>query len=137
MAASNRAGAPPARFDHVGFVVEDLEAATRAFDALLGPPVIRSIPEVGLEARVYLGGGVEVLWFAGEVEGIDPRATRPRPGVHHLAVRVEDLDGCLASLGRDGVPVLQGFPRPGLHGRIAFVEDPVSGGLLELVEAGA
>ncbi len=118
-------------------MVEDLEAAARAFDALLGPPMIRSIPEIGLEARVYLGGGVEVLRFAGEVEGIDPRATRPRPGVHHLAVRVQNLSGCLASLAQDGVGVLQGFPRPGLHGRIAFVEDPVSGGLLELVEAEA
>ncbi len=124
----------PARFDHVGFVVADLEVAAQAFGRLLGPYEPREIPEVGLRARVYLGGTVEVLSFRGDVPGLDPRVTRPCPGLHHLAVRVPNLGDALARFQASGFGVLDGFPRPGLHGPIAFLADPVSGRLLELVE---
>ncbi|GAB6061513.1 VOC family protein [Deferrisoma palaeochoriense] len=120
----------------MGFVVADLEAAAEAFDRLLGPSEAREIPDVGLRARVYLGGTVEVLSFRGDVPGIDPRVTRPCPGLHHLAVRVPDLDRAAARFAATGLRMLRGFPRPGLHGRIAFLDDPASGRLLELVEAG-
>ncbi len=137
-------GAPPAGscagvtgLAHVGLVVADLDGVCRALEHLLGPPVERrTLPGVGLEARVFGVGAaaVEILRFRGPVVGIDPRVTRPVPGVHHLAFWVEDLPGCLERLERRGVRPLEGFPRPGLHGLIAFVSDPVSGVLVELVQ---
>ncbi len=122
---------------HVGLVVEDLEAVSETMERLLGPPEeSRSVPAVGLEARVFRVGSaaVEVLRFRGPAAGIDPRVTRPRQGIHHLAFRVEDLAATLTRLADRGVHPLEGFPRPGLHGSIAFVQDPVSGALVELVQ---
>ncbi len=137
-------GAPPegscARvtgFAHVGLVVEDLGAVCQALERLLGlAGESLALPGVGLEARVFGVGGaaVEVLRFRGDVPGIDPRVTRPVPGVHHLAFWVGDLQGCLEQLERRGIRPLEGFPRPGLHGPIAFVSDPASGVLVELAQ---
>jgi len=137
-------GAPPVGFgrgvaglDHVGLVVEDLEAASEALERVLGPPLeSRALPEVGLEARIFQVGSVavEVLRFRGPVPGIDPGVTRARQGIHHLAFRVPDLEAVLARLASAGVRPLEGFPRPGLHGPIAFVRDPITGALVELVQ---
>ncbi len=137
-------GAPPegscagvTGFAHVGLVVDDLDAVCRALERLLGPAgERRALPGVGLEARVFGVGGaaVEVLRFRGDVPGIDPRVTRSVPGVHHLAFWVGDLRACMDRLERRGVAPLEGFPRPGLHGPIAFVSDPVGGVLVELVQ---
>jgi methylmalonyl-CoA/ethylmalonyl-CoA epimerase len=123
--------------DHVGVLAADLQEASAAFEALLGiPPERVSIPEVGLEARVFPVGGaaVELLHFDGPVGGIDPRVFGTRPGVQHLAFRVEDLEAAHRRLVAGGVEVLEGFPRQGVHGRILFLVEPVSGVLLELVE---
>ena len=137
-------GAPPVGFGvgvtglaHVGLVVEDLEAAGTSLARLLGPPrESRALPEVGLEAKVFKVGSaaVEVLRFRGPVPGIDPRVTRARQGIHHVAFRVRDLAAILERLARAGLRPLEGFPRPGLHGPIAFVRDPASGALVELVQ---
>jgi methylmalonyl-CoA epimerase len=59
------------------------------------------------------------------------------PGLHHIAFRVEELDGVLARLDRAGVPLVDHRGRPGAHGtRVAFLHPSALGGVLvELVEA--
>ena len=125
--------------DHVGVVVSDLDGTSRAFERILGSPrERRRLDEVGLSARVFRVGGahVEVIAFEGPVPGVDPRVTRAS-GLQHVAFRVADLEAALKDLAACGVEPLPGFPRRGLHGRIAFVEDPATGCLVELVEAKA
>ncbi len=122
--------------DHVGVVVSDLDGTSRSFERILGPPrEVHRREEVGLSARVFRVGGVdvEVLAFEGAVPGVDPRVTRAS-GLQHVAFRVDDLGAALEHLAAYGVEPLPGFPRQGLNGRIAFVEDPVTGCLVELVE---
>ncbi len=125
--------------DHVGVVVSDLDGTSRALERILGSPrERRRLDEVGLSARVFRVGGadVEVLAFDGAVPGVDPRVTQAS-GLQHVAFRVADLGVALRHLAAYGVAPLPGFPRQGLHGRIAFVEDPATGCLVELVEAKA
>ncbi len=125
------------RVDHVGVVVSDLDGTCAALARILGSPrERRRLGEVGLSARVFRVGGaaVEVLAFDGPIPGVDPRVTRAS-GLQHVAFRVADLDVALERLAACGVQPLPGFPRQGLHGRIAFVEDPVTGCLVELLEA--
>jgi methylmalonyl-CoA/ethylmalonyl-CoA epimerase len=58
------------------------------------------------------------------------------PGLHHVALRVEDLDGRLAELVARGVRLIDRSARPGAHGtRVAFIHPSATGGvLIELVE---
>jgi catechol 2,3-dioxygenase-like lactoylglutathione lyase family enzyme len=103
------------RFDHVGVIVRDLEAAKAfAADVLgLGAPVREfEAPDFGLAGAFYDVGGatVEVFTVADDpdgrlVEGED--AT-----VDHFAVRVADLEAERARLAGHGV-TFRGPSRPG------------------------
>jgi methylmalonyl-CoA epimerase len=57
-------------------------------------------------------------------------------GIHHIAVRVEDIRAALARLKRQGARLIDEEPRVGAEGcLVAFVHPASAGGvLLELVE---
>jgi LAO/AO transport system kinase len=59
------------------------------------------------------------------------------PGLHHLCLRVPDIDAAMASLRAKGVRFIDEAPRQGAHGsRIAFIHPTSAGGLLvELKQA--
>ena len=58
------------------------------------------------------------------------------PGIHHIAVRVDDIHVALAELKRKGARLIDEEPRKGAGGcLVAFVHPSSTGGvLLELVE---
>ena len=57
------------------------------------------------------------------------------PGLHHIALRSENLDADLAALEKNGVKPLKGYPAAGMAGtRVAFLDPKTTGGvLIELV----
>ena len=59
------------------------------------------------------------------------------PGIHHVALEVDDLPGLMARMQAAGVCLLDDAPRPGAHGtRVCFVHPKSTGGVLvELVAA--
>ena len=58
------------------------------------------------------------------------------PGLHHIAIEVEGIEGALALLKGLGVPLIDEAPRSGARGhKVAFVHPKATGGVLvELVE---
>jgi len=58
------------------------------------------------------------------------------PGIHHIAVRVDDIRGALARLKQYGARLIDEEPRMGARGcLVAFVHPSSTGGvLLELVQ---
>ena len=58
------------------------------------------------------------------------------PGIHHIAVQVDDIRSALAKLKRNGARLIDDEPRKGAGGcLVAFVHPSSTGGvLLELVE---
>ena len=129
------------RLDHIGIAVENLETAESFWGAGLGLP---------LEGREEVAEqGVTVSFLpVGEprIELLEPLATNPGPvgrfleqrgpGIHHICLRVNDLDSLLAQLDNAGIQLIDKSPRQGAHGmRIAFVHPKATGGvLLELAE---
>jgi len=125
---------------HVAIVVPSIAAARGAYEGALG--MSASAPEHVADQKVNV-----LVLHAGEqrIELVEPAAddspvsgflARRGGGLHHLAYRVDDLEGALARLKRDGVRMIDEAPRPGAHGtRIAFVHPKSTGGVLtELVE---
>jgi methylmalonyl-CoA epimerase len=57
------------------------------------------------------------------------------PGLHHIAIRVADLQASLDELKARGVRLIDEAPRDGAHGRqVAFIHPASCGGvLIELV----
>jgi methylmalonyl-CoA/ethylmalonyl-CoA epimerase len=128
--------------DHVGYAVDDLEAALPVFTERFGMPVeAREVMgDQGVEA-VSLGvgpGHVELIQPIGADGGVARFLARRGPGLHHVAFAVDDLPAALDELRRGGAELIDEAPRRGLGGhRIAFVHPRSCGGVLtELVQAG-
>lgn len=132
----------PPRIDHIGIVVEDLEASIAAMARLLpGAPLRRrSIPDAGLEVAEFVTANVvvELLRYTDGGDGFGRAVMGSATGVNHLSLEVDDLDAALAALRTQGVEPAAGFPRRGAHGRIAFLpRDPRTGLLFELCQPDA
>lgn len=125
----------------MAIAVPALDSALPAWAALLGTD-----PE-GQE--VVVSEGVRVAFF-GEgpgrielLEPMDPESPVGRflgqrgPGIHHLCLRVADLEAALARATEEGVEILPPAIRRGAEGRrVAFLHPRSMGGVLvELSEA--
>ncbi len=126
--------------DHIGIIVAALEPAIAAMSLVLpdAPVVRRSLPEVGLEVAEFQAANViiELLQYTTQVAGLARRTMGSATGLNHLSISVPDLGAALAALAADGVEPMEGFPRCGAHGRIAFMHtDPRTGLLVELCQA--
>jgi methylmalonyl-CoA epimerase len=128
--------------DHVGIVVEDLEAEVERYRRAFGlEPVHREIvaPQ-GVEEVLFAVGTsyVQLLRPLGDDTPVGRYLATRGPGVHHLAFRVEDVAAVLRRLRAEGVRLVDEEPRPGSRGTtIAFVHPKGMGGVLvELVQQG-
>jgi methylmalonyl-CoA/ethylmalonyl-CoA epimerase len=63
-------------------------------------------------------------------------ARQGQPGVHHIALEVDDISAAVQELKAKGMPMLDQEPRRGAHGtRIAYMDPTATHGLLiELIE---
>lgn len=124
----------PPRIDHIGIVVDDLEASIASMTRMLpGAPLTRrSLPDAGLEVAEFATANVvvELLRYTDGGDGFGRAVMGSAPGVNHLSLAVDDLDGALAILRAQGVEPSAGFPRRGAHGRIAFLPRDAGTGLL-------
>lgn len=106
------------RFDHVGVLVGDLEAA-KAFarDVLgLGEPAREfDAPEHGLAGAFFALGGGELELFTLESAAAGRLPAGSQASIDHVAVRVDDLDAERERLGGHGVR----FTGPALSDEVA------------------
>lgn len=116
------------RFDHIGIVVRDLKKATTALAYFFGLEYEEQmeIHKAGIRIAFYsLGvGQMELIEFQLPLNNVDPVVTRPGAGVQHVAWQVEDFDETLKELTAKGLKVVNGFPRKGAHGKVAFFYPP-------------
>ena len=129
------------RVDHVGVIVEDLDAAIDMFERLLGlaPSGRRELADVGLRIAEFEAENVaiELIQYTGRGDGFAAGVMGRRAGVNHVSFRVEDVEAAVKELEAGGVKVMAGFPRRGAHGPVAFFEPDTAQGLLfEVCERG-
>lgn len=131
------------KIDHIGIAVKELEAAAKFYGAALG--LEKGEVEVVEEQKVKvlslpLGESrVELL------ESIDPEGpigkflAKKGEGIHHIAIRVENIEEELERLRGLGVPLIDEKPKKGSHNtRIAFLHPKGTGGVLvELCQSGS
>jgi len=123
--------------DHIGIIVGDLDAALERLRPLFGAPAqVKEIADAGLRVAEFHASNVtiELLQYKGDAQ-FARRVMGERLGLNHISARVEDIGQSLAALSAAGFRPMQGFPRQGAHGRVAFFEpDPVSGLLFEICQ---
>jgi LAO/AO transport system kinase len=128
----------PVSIDHLGIAVPALEAAI-AFYESLGLQVAQRETVSHEKVRVALlpagDSRIELLEPCAAGSPLEKFLAKRGPGLHHVALRVPDLDAAMARLVAGGARLL-GEPRAGAGGhRYVFVHPASSGGvLLELIQ---
>jgi methylmalonyl-CoA/ethylmalonyl-CoA epimerase len=128
------------RIYHLGYAVEDIEAASEFyknnFGATPGEPEV--VEEQGIVATMIRVGEsqIELVQPTRSDSPVGRFLAKRGEGLHHVAFEVDDLREALAELKRNGVYLLDEEPRTGAGGmKIAFVHPEGAFGVLtELVE---
>lgn len=126
--------------DHVAIATPDLEAGSAPYLALglspEGPD--EDVESQGVRVRAFSVGDslVELLMPTRPDSPVAAFLEKRGPGLHHIALRVENLSAEMARLRSEGARLLNDEPRPGRAGtRVAFLHPKWGGGtLIELVE---
>jgi len=128
------------KMDHVAVAVADLDAALAAYRKVLGldPEHRELVADQKTETALLRVGesAIELIAARGN-EGLERFIEKRGPGLHHIAVEVEDIGAALDELRASGTPLIDQQPRIGARGhRVAFIHPKATGVLLELVEVG-
>ena len=128
--------------DHLGIAVRSLEEGLRLYEKALGMTVIQTetiASEQVAVAMLPVGGAdaprIELLEAAGESSPVARFIEKRGPGLHHIALRVDDLPQAIERVKTEGARVL-GEPRRGAGGHLYVFLHPASTGgvLLELIQ---
>ena len=128
------------KIHHVGVAVEDLEAAIELYTNNFGAELTHraSNEKDGLTAAFLRAGEaeVELMQPLREDTPVGKFLANRGPGLHHIAIAVNDIHQAIAEARANGLDMIDQEPRIGLHGtRIAFVHPKSVGGVLtEFVE---
>ena len=132
------AAEPGVRVAHVGVAVTSIAAAVAFYRDVLGLPT--TPPETvdgATVVSVALGPSqVEFLEATDPGGPVGRFVARRGPGIHHVCLRVPDLDAALVRCRAMGYRLVDDVPRPGAHGRrVAFIHPRSTAGiLLELTD---
>ena len=126
--------------DHIGIAVGSIENALAFWEKALGIRCtgVEEVQEQKVKTAFLPLGDTEVELLEGtsEESPVSKFIAAKGEGIHHLAIRVENLEAALEELKAKGVRLIDEKPRMGAGGaKIAFVHPKASGGvLLELSE---
>jgi LAO/AO transport system kinase len=119
--------------DHVGIAVRDagemISLLRDLFSLKTGPP-----EDVGDHRVRFVETGTAALELVeplSDASAVAKFLSTRRSGLHHICLRVRDLDATLAALKARGIRLVDEVARPGAHGaRIAFLHPSSTAGIL-------
>ena len=126
--------------DHIGIATRGIDETARFWREVLDLDITET--EVVAEQKVRVAmlaigeSRLELLEATSDDSPISKFLEKRGPGIHHIAVRVDDIRGALARLKQYGARLIDEEPRMGARGcLVAFVHPSSTGGvLLELVQ---
>jgi len=127
------------KIDHLGIAVRDLKAAMAVY-AGLGLPLdgAEEVPTEQVRTAFFAAGEshIELLESTSPEGPIARHIDKRGEGIHHVALRVDDIEQAMAAAKAQGLQLLSEAPRPGAHGtKQVFIHPKSTGGvLIELVQ---
>ena len=128
------------QIDHIGIAVKSLADAVKVYQQAMGLDVsgYDQVDDQGVRvAMLPIGESrIELLEPIRPDSPIEKFMAKRGEGIHHIAVKVDNIETALARLKDSGARLIDSTPRLGAHNtRIAFVHPASTHGvLLELVE---
>jgi len=123
------------KLSHIGIAVSSLQDAVEAFSLIFGdqPDAYDEVADQKIKTAIFAAGDsrVELLEATSADSPIAKFLEKRGPGIHHMAVEVDDLVGELARLKKAGVRLIDETPRVGAEGAlIAFIHPKSTAGIL-------
>jgi methylmalonyl-CoA/ethylmalonyl-CoA epimerase len=128
------------RIDHIGILVGDLEQPLSFWRDALGLDLTHTtdVPaELAQIAFLPVGDSeLELVRPTSSESGLAKFLEKRGPGVHHICLEVDDIDGMLTQLKEKGINLINEEPRTGTDGkRYAFIHPKSAFGVMvELYE---
>jgi len=128
------------KIDHIGVATNGIDEAASFYRDSLGLDVAEIEEVTNQKVRVAMlpigESRIELLEATSADSPISKFLAKRGPGIHHIAVRVEDIRTSLAALRQKGARLIDEEPRVGAGGcLVAFIHPSSTGGvLIELVQ---
>ena len=128
------------KIDHIGIATEHLDEGLAIWRDALGLAVAETeeVPEQRVRVAMLPIGDtrIELLEPTTSDSAVGKFLAKRGPGIHHIAVKVEDINASLADLKNRGARLIDETPRVGAGGCLVAFVHPTSahGVLLELVQ---
>lgn len=128
------------QIDHIGIATRHLDDAVAVWRDALGLELdsTEQIDTQGVRVAMFTLGEshIELLEPLSRDSPVGKFLEKRGPGIHHIAVRVEDIRAKLAELKAKGLRLIDEVPRVGAGGcLVAFIHPTAANGvLLELVQ---
>lgn len=121
--------------DHIGIAVENLPAGFEFYKALgFAAFDVEEVPSEKVRVGfIRLGNqaNLELLEATTQDSTVRKFLEKRGPGIHHVCLRVKDIDGLVDRLKSAGVRMVNETPKMGAHDcRVAFVHPASTGGVL-------
>lgn len=129
------------KIDHIGVATRGIEEAATFWKEALGLDPIETEEVAEQKVRLVMlpigESRIELLEATSPDSPIARFLEKRGPGIHHIAVRVNDIHEALAQLKNRGARLIDAEPRHGASGcLVAFVHPSSTGGvLLELIQS--
>lgn len=126
--------------EHIGLAVQDLEAATALYTALLGaaPYKKEHVASEAVDTVFFRVGGSKIELLAGTSpdSAITKFLAKKPEGIHHVAFEVDDIRAEMARLEAAGFVLLNAAPKRGADNKLVCFVHPKSaaGVLVELCQ---
>lgn len=120
------------QFDHAGIATTDAAALAELFADLFDAPVAHEEEFDGMTVVfLELDDGYFELLEPNEEGAIATYLDKRGPGIHHVALATDDIEGALDHARELGVDLIDEEPRPGAWGHnVAFLHPKSTGGVL-------
>jgi methylmalonyl-CoA/ethylmalonyl-CoA epimerase len=128
------------KINHIAMLVNDLESPLNFWRDALGLELTQVKEVPGEQARIaFLPTGdseIELVQPTTDDSGLARYLEKRGPGMHHICLEVDDIDGMLAQLKEKGIQLINQEARVGSDGRrYAFIHPKsASGVMVELYE---
>ncbi|HUE83575.1 MAG TPA: methylmalonyl-CoA epimerase [Pyrinomonadaceae bacterium] len=128
------------KIDHIGIATRELESALAIWAGTLGLALAATeeVPDQGVRVAMLPIGEtrIELLEPIGEDSPVGKFIEKRGPGIHHIAIKVDDILAVLEQLKEKGTRLIDNTPRVGADGcLVAFIHPAATNGvLLELVQ---
>ena len=128
------------KINHLGIATKSIDEALKFWSDALGLENVHTEIVEDQKVRVAMlpigESRVELLEPTSDDSPISKFLEKRGPGIHHIAVEVDDIEASLAQLKAKGMRLIDEIPRVGAEGcLVAFVHPTATNGvLLELVQ---